>query len=117
MGRNNYVSTEDMMLLHKEMEMLCMRRKRFMLNFVFKYSKDIQNVNITKPAMELRKRHKVKMKLLHSLKERVLRSPYYLAVDVWNQLDENVQKTDCVWKYKKQLKSMDFNVIRFGIKE
>ena len=49
MGRNNYVSTEDMMLLHKELklEMLSTRRKRFMLNFVFKYSKDIQNVNIT----------------------------------------------------------------------
>ena len=56
MGRNNYVSTEDMMLLHKELklEMLCMRRKRSMLNFVLKYSKDIQNVNITRPAMELR---------------------------------------------------------------
>ena len=56
MGRNNYVSTEDMMLLHKELklEMLCTRRKRFMFNFGFKYSKDIQNVKITRPAMELR---------------------------------------------------------------
>ena len=57
------------------------------------------------------------MKLPHSLKERVLRSPYYLVVDVWNQLNENVQKIDCVWKYKKQLKLMDLNVIKFGIKE
>ena len=38
------------------------------------------------------------MKLPHSLKERalILRSPYYLAVDVWNQLNDNVQKIDCV---------------------
>ena len=91
------------------MEMLCTRRKRFMLNFVFKYSNDIQNVYITRPAMEFRGRHKVKMKLPHSLKERVLRSPYYLAVDVWNQPNENVQKL--------KLKLMDLNVIKFGIKE
>ena len=57
------------------------------------------------------------MKLPHSLKERVLRSPYYLAVDVWTQLDENVRKMDCVWKYKKQLKLMDLNMIKSGIKE
>ena len=57
--------------------------------------------------------HKVKMILPHSLKESVFRSPYYLALDVWNQLDENVQKMDFVWKYKKQLKLMDLNVIKF----
>ena len=119
MVRNNYVSTEDMILPHKEitLEMLCTRRKSFMFNSMFKYSKDITNVNINRLAMELRGRPKVKMKLPHSLKERVLPRLYHSAVDVWSQLHENVQKMDCVRKYKKQLKLMDMNMIKFGVKE
>ena len=60
------------MLLHKELklEMLCRRRKRFRLNFVFKYSK----------AMELRGQHQIKMNMLHGLKERVFCSPNYLRM-------------------------------------
>ena len=88
-------------------------QKRLMFNSMFKYSKDIQN----RLAMELMGRHKVKMKLPHSLNEMVLPRLYHSAVDVWSQLHENVQKMDCVWKYKKQLKLMDMNMIKFGVKQ
>ena len=74
------------MLLHEELKlkMLCMCRKRFMLNFVLRYRKDIENMNINRPAMEMRGGQQVKIKLPHTLKDRVLRIPYYLAIYIWN---------------------------------
>ena len=86
--QNNYVSTKDKRLLHNKLclEMLCTRRKRFLLDLVFKY---VNKVDGYRPVMELRGRHKVKMKLTHTTKERVLRN--YVAVHLANQIKDSIQ--------------------------
>ena len=49
------------------------------------------------------------MKLAYSNKERVLKSPYYLAVNLWNQLDETVQLSHDKEEFKKKLKGLDMD--------
>ena len=56
-----------------------------MLKMVYKYSQREEYVEQYKPQIELRTRPKVKMKLHNTKKERVLRSPYYLANKLWDQ--------------------------------
>ena len=51
----------------------------------------MDKLDCDRPDIMLRGRDKVKMKLAYSNKERVLKSRYYLAVNLWNQLDETVQ--------------------------
>ena len=84
------------------------RRKMFMLCLVFKYSKEqihLMSINL----MVLCGRHKVKMKLAFSNKGRVLRSPYYLIVHLWNQLEADVQTSICKKDFRQKLYFMDFN--------
>ena len=69
-----------------------------MLCLVFKYSKKLINLVEHRPDMVLRGRHKVKMKLAFSNKRRVLKSPYYLAVNLWDQLEIDVQTSIYVRK-------------------
>ena len=52
------------------------------------------------------------MKLAYSNKERVLKSPYYLAVNLWNQPDETVQLSKDKEEYKKKLKGLDMDGLR-----
>ena len=59
--------------------------------------------------MVLRGRHKVKMKLAFSNKGRVLKSPYYLAVHLWNQLEVDVQTSICKKDFRQKLYFIDFN--------
>ena len=54
----------------------------------------------------------VKMKLAYSNKERVLKSPYYLAVNPWNQLDETIQLSKDKKEFKKILKGWDMDGLR-----
>ena len=93
LNKYEYICTEEMMNLHSQLGLLTMgcRRKMFMLCLVFKYSKKQINLDEHRPDMVLCGRHKVKIKLAFSNKGRVLKSPYYLAVHLWNQLEVDVQ--------------------------
>ena len=97
--------------LHSQLGLLTLgcRRKMFMLCLVFKYSKKQINLDEHRPDMVLRRRHKVKMKLAFSNKGRVLKSPYYLAVHLWNQLEVDVQTSICKKDFRQKLYFIDFN--------
>ena len=75
-----------------------------MLCLMFKNSKKIEHLDLYRPGMVLRGRHKVKIKLQYSNKGEVLRSPYYLMVNVWNQLDVKLLTIVNIVDFKKEIK-------------
>ena len=111
LNKYEYICTEEMRNLHSQLGLLTLgcRRKMFMLCLVFKYSKKQINLDEHRPDMVLRGRHKVKMKLAFSNKGRVLKSPYYLAVHLWNQLEVDVQMSICKKDFRQKLYFIDFN--------
>ena len=74
---------------------------------MYKYSQREEYVEQYKPQMELRTRPKVKMKLHTTKKERVLRSPFYLANKLWDQLDHGVQNLDTMFEFATAIKEID----------
>ena len=50
---------------------------------------------------------KVKMKLPYSNKDRVLKRPYYLAVNLWVRLDEGIQLLTDGCLFQKSLNNVD----------
>ena len=52
------------------------------------------------------------MKLMYTVKERVLRSPYYIAVNLWNQIDEDIQSIDDIEKFKRHVKALDLDNLK-----
>ena len=57
-----------------------------MLSYMYKISKIVDNVNNYRPEMLLRTGPKVKMKKTFTDKTRVIRSPYYKCVQLWDKL-------------------------------
>ena len=50
----------------------------------------------------------------YSNKERVLKSPYYLAENLWNQLDEVMQTIQTRFNFKKRLNFVDVDSFKIG---
>ena len=50
----------------------------------------------------------------YSNKERALKSPYYLAVNLWNQLDEEMQTIQNRFDFKKRLNFVDVDSFKIG---
>ena len=60
-------------------------------------SKKIEHLDLYRPDKVLRGRHEVKMKLQYFNEGKVLRSPYYLMVNLWNQLDVKLQTIEILY--------------------
>ena len=68
-----------------------------------------------RPNKVLRGRHKIKMKLPYSNKDQlVLESPYYMAINLWNQLDEGTQSIETRKKSKRKLKLINIDTLQLG---
>ena len=106
---SGYISTNEMKKLHNDLNLkwLDYRRKMFMLKMMYKLSKDENNVEQYRPEMLLRTGPKVKMKIVFTNKERVLRSPYYVCNRLWDKLDSSVQMAKGVVEFNNLLKRMD----------
>ena len=52
------------------------------------------------------------MKLPYSNKDRVLKSPYYISVNLWNQLDSDVQKIVSKGEFKKRIRALDLDELK-----
>ena len=91
------------------LEMLKDRRKRFMLKLMYKLSCDNENVNKYRPERVLRTAPKVKMKMDFTNKERVRRSPYYLANQLWDKLDSGTQLSANVFEFANKLHKVDMH--------
>ena len=97
--------------IHKQLNLKLLgdRRKLFMLNLMYKLSKDQENVNRYRPEILLRTGPKVKMKLAFTDKERVRRSPYYMCSRLWDKLDSTVQLSNNVVEFKNHLKRVNLS--------
>ena len=42
----------------------------------------------------------------------MLKSPYYAAEQLWNQLDDSMKKCDCKYKFKGKVKLSDLGGIK-----
>ena len=65
------------------------------------------NLNTRRPDRILRTGPKVKMKVMFTDKERVLRSPYYVGNRVWDLLDADVQRSNTMFEFKNVIKKME----------
>ena len=92
---------------------LKIRRKLFILNTMYKYSKKIENVEVYRPNIMLRTGPKVKLKLPFTAKDRVIKSSYYLVVCLWNKLDADLQTADSFMVIKQKLKKFDIDNMNF----
>ena len=92
--------------------MLCTHRRTFMLKLIFKLKEE--NVKLYQPDIRLRGQEKVRMHKPYSNKERLLKSPYYLAVNLWNQLDEVMQTIQNRFDFKKRLNFVDVDSFKIG---
>ena len=78
-----------------------------MLKMMYKLSQEDNNIEHYRPEMLLCTGPKVKMKIVFTKKERVLRSPYYLCNILWDKLDSTAQRAKNVVEFKNILKKMD----------
>ena len=83
-----------------------------MLKMMYKYSQPQEYVELCKPKMELCAKPKIKMKVSFTKKERVLRSPYYEANRLWEQLDHTVQNLNSVYDFSIAVKKLDLATLK-----
>ena len=48
------------------------------------------------------------MKLPYRNKDRVLKRPYYIAINLWNQQDEETQSIETCEEFKRKLKLIKY---------
>ena len=65
-----------------------------------------------RPKIVLRSRHKIKMKIAYSDKDQVLKSPYYMVISLWNQLDEETRSIETREEIKMKMKRIDINTLQ-----
>ena len=81
-------------------------RKVQVLSFMFTESKNILNLNTLRPEMTLRNSTKIKFKEKFTRKTVVLKSPSYRGFALWNNLPEEIQKTESLLSFKNRIKSL-----------
>ena len=91
------------------LEMLNVRRKRFMLKLMYKLSRDDGNVDRYRPERVLRTAPKVKMKVEFTDRERVLRSPFYVCNRLWDKLDSETQLSANITAFTYMLHKIDLS--------
>ena len=108
--KRGYISTPEMKGYHKILGLhyLENRRKFFMAKMIYKLSKDTRNLDDYRPGLELRAHPKVKMKVPFTKKNRVLNSPYYLCVRIWDQLPVDIQRAPSIMGFINKVKQIDF---------
>ena len=71
--------------------------------------KDESNDERYRPQLLLRTGPKVKMKIVFTNKERVLKSLFYLCNKLWAKLDSTVQRAKSVTEFRNILNKMDLS--------
>ena len=84
-------------------EPLVLRRKRNLVKIVHKTSKDVANLNVDRPIMDLRSKPKVKLKNMFTSITKVYNSPLYRGMRLWDQLPPSVQKEENNIKFKNDV--------------
>ena len=97
----------DVLHIMYNIEKLSVRRNRNLTKIMYRESKDMKNINLLRPQMELRSNTKVKMKLKFTSLTRVQMSPLYRALKLWDSLPPTLQKEDDYQTFKSELMKMD----------
>ena len=100
---------KDIDVLHTmyNIEKLSVRRNRNLTKIMYRESKDMNNINLLRPQMELRSKTKVKMKLKFTSLTRVQMSRLYRGLKLWDSLPPTLQKEDDYQTFKSELMKMD----------
>ena len=85
-------------------EPLKVRRKRNLLNIMYDQSQNINNLQNRKCNINLRSSRKVKMKSSFTRLTKVMKSPLYRGLELWNQLSDELQTEPSKIKFKNAVK-------------
>ena len=91
-----------------KIEPLRLRRKRNLVKIMYNQSQEENNLKECNLNMELRSAKKVKMKSDFTSKTRVLNSPLYRGLKLWDSLPANIQKEKDKYKFKRKLSTHVF---------
>ena len=83
---------EDELLILYGLIPLKKRRKLHMCAMMFRQSKDTENMDNYRPNINLRNRNKLKFKQPFTSLTKVLNSPFYRGVKLWDMLNEETQR-------------------------
>ena len=96
------------LLVRYNIEPLKTRRKRSLLNLMYKHSRQIDNVDLKSCNINLRSTKKIKLKSQFARLTKVKKSHLYRGIELWNDLPENVQKEPNRFKFKAEIKRYVF---------
>ena len=85
------------------LEPLLKRRERHHLVLMYRLKADSENLDTHRPGISLRSNNKIKFRNRTTKLTKVLNSPYYRGVRLWDRLSEETQKATTKVKFKKSL--------------
>ena len=89
--RMHHNDNEDELLILYGFIPLKKRRKLHTCAIMFRQSKDAENMDNYMPNINLRNRNKLKFKQLFTSLTKVLNSPFYIGVKLWDRLKDRHQ--------------------------
>ena len=99
----------DVLLGKYNVESLKLRRKRNLVKIMYSQSSCSENLKINTVKINLRSRKKVHMKKNFTSKTKIMDSPYYRGIKLWDSLPSDLQKEKDFRTFKKRLKTHAFN--------
>ena len=80
-----------------------------LVKIVHKTSKNQENIDISRPKIDLRSKPEVKTKNKFTSITKVYNSPLYRGIRLWDQLPPALQKEENDIKFKKDINRFEWN--------
>ena len=103
----------DVLLGKYKIECLRLRRKRHLVKIMYSQSSHVQNLKIDTVKINLRSKNKIHMKKDFTSKTKILNSPLYRGLKLWDSLPSDLQKEKNIQTFKKRLATHTFPVTQF----
>ena len=90
-------------VLHKKANLVSLEQRRCkqLLSIMYKLSKD--PINIVVPARNTRLHQKLNFRLDNKIGTKYANSPYYKGTKLWNTLSKEIQDSESIYLYKKEI--------------
>ena len=100
----------DLLLNSYKLTSLYQRRNEHLLLLMYKHSRtNKDSLLLQRPKMELRSKNKVKFKQNFTDKTKVLNSPFYRGMYLWNQLPAHIQQIEEISVFKTNIRALITN--------
>ena len=100
----------DLLLNSYKLTSLYQRRNEHLLLLMYKHSMtNKDSLLLQRPKMELRSKNKVKFKQNFTDKTKVLNSPFYREMYLWNQLPAHIQQKEEISVFKTNIRALIIN--------